>query len=341
MKRTLFALLVVVALVLGLVACGDGGGGGEGGSAATDDPVTLRLSEVHSGSEHPANVGHYKFAELAYDRSEGTINVEVFSGGVLGSEMEVMAQVQMGTVEMIRLPVPIIANVESDFNALFLPGVWDSRDAMFAALDGEIGTHFADMLREHGMYILAWHDAGARNLYNSVRPIYTPEDLAGLRIRMQESPLMIRLMELMGGVPVPMGPAEVYTAIQTGLVDGAENNWPSYVTSFAHHEVARYFTENEHARAPEAVVISLDVWESLSSGQQQILRQAAIDGAEAQRKAWADNEVAAEAEAVAAGTVVARLTPEQHQAFTDRIMPIWDDFPELADLIAMIRNAQS
>ncbi|MCL2568226.1 MAG: TRAP transporter substrate-binding protein [Oscillospiraceae bacterium] len=355
MKRKLVALLIVCVLLF--AACSPAAptatptpappaGGATPAPAETpappaDQTFTLRLSEVHSGDGHPANVGHHLFAELAHERSGGTLNIEVFSGGVLGSEMEVMAQVQMGIIEMIRLPVPILANVEPNFNALFLPGVWDGRDAMFAALDGEIGTYFADMLRAHDMYILAWHDAGARSLYNSVRPIYTPEDLEGLRIRMQESPLMIRLMELMGGVPVPMGPAEVYAAIQTGLVDGAENNWPSYVTSFSHHEVARYFTENEHSRVPEAVVISLAVWESLSETQQAVLRDAAIEGAYAQRAAWAQVEVEAEAEAVAAGAYVVRLTPEQRQAFTDRIMPIWDDFPEVADLIAMIRAAQS
>ena len=302
---------------------------------------TLRISEVHSGDGHPAIRGHNLFAARAYELSGGTLNVQVFGGGVLGSEMEVMAQVQMGAVEMIRLPVPIIANVESNFNALFLPGVWDGRDGMFKALDGGIGLYFADMLRQHGMYALAWHDAGARSLYNSVRPIYTPEDLEGLRIRMQEAPLMIRLMELMGGIPVPMGPAEVYTAIQTGLVDGAENNWPSFVTSFAHHEVAQYFTENEHSRAPEAVIISLEVWNRLSPRQQEALRQAALDGAEEQRTAWAEVEIEAEAEAVAFGVQVTRLTPEQLAAFTERIMPIWDDFPEVAHLIQKIRDYQN
>ncbi|MCL2201443.1 MAG: TRAP transporter substrate-binding protein [Oscillospiraceae bacterium] len=357
MKKSLFAALAaLLALTLVLGACGQTtppatpeapttpGAATETPAqdpAAAEETFTLRLSEVHSGEAHPAVVGHNAFAEYARERSNGSLNVEVFTGGVLGSEMEVMAQVQMGTLEMVRLPAPIIANVEPNFNALMLPGVWDGREAMFDALDGEIGTYFADMLRQHGLYILAWHDAGARSLYNSVRPIYTPEDLAGLRIRMQEAPLMIRLMELMGGVPVPMGPAEVYTAIQTGLVDGAENNWPSYVTSFSHYEVARYFTENEHSRVPEAVVISLAVWDSLSANQQEILRQAAIDGATVQREKWALDEVLAEERAIAAGAQVVRLTPEQRQAFTDRIMPIWDDYPELADYIAMIRAYQS
>jgi tripartite ATP-independent transporter DctP family solute receptor len=356
MKKKLMLLLALVLVLGSLAACGNGADdpavdtpdevvdGAE--DPATDvpddlgDSFVLRLSEVHAGEDHPANVGHLEFARLVDERTGGNITVQLHYGGTLGSEAEVMAQVQMGTVEMIRLPVPIIANVEENFNALFMPGVWDGRDPMFAALDGEIGEYFAEMLKEHGMYILAWHDAGARSLYNSVRPIYTPEDLEGLRIRMQEAPLMIRLMELMGGVPVPMGPAEVYTAIQTGLVDGAENNWPSFVTSFSHHEVAGYFTENEHARAPEAVVISLAVWESMTPAQQDIVRQAAYEGALAQRVAWAEVELEAEAEAVEAGVYVVRLTPEQHEAFAERIAPIWDDFPELADLIAMIRATQ-
>jgi len=331
MKRKLLLAVLALTMCVVLVACG-----------SDDEPesITLRLSEVHSGDAHPANIGHNEFARLAYERSDGFFNVQLFSGGVLGSETEIMAQVQMGVMDMVRLPAPIVANVEPRFNALFLPGVWDGRDSMFAALDGEIGTFFAEMLKEHGMYVLAWHDAGARSLYNSVRPIYTPEDLDGLRIRMQEAPLMIRLMELMGGVPVPMGPAEVYTAIQTGLVDGAENNWPSFVTSFSHYEVAGYFTENEHSRVPEVVVISLSVWESLTPSQQSILRQAAIEGANAQRTAWALDEVTAEARAVAAGTVVTRLTAAQRAAFTERIMPIWDDFPELMPYIERIRAAQ-
>jgi len=308
--------------------------------AADEQTFRLRISEVHAPPDHPANVGHHKMADEANTKSGGSIQIEVFSGGVLGNESEVMAQVQMGTVEMVRVPLPIIDNVDERFSALFLPGIWDSRDAMFNALDGEIGAHFADFLKEHGMYILAWHDAGARSVYNSVRPIHTPDDLSGLRIRMQDNATMIRLMELMGGVPVPMGPAEVYTAIQTGMIDGAENNWPSYVTSFDHYEVAKYFTENEHSRVPEAVLINYNIWNSMSANQQEILRQAAIDGAMAQREAWARVEGEAEAQAVAAGTEVVRLTPEQKAAFTERIMPMWDERPELADLIAMVRAAQ-
>lgn len=331
-KAFLYTALLAIAL-FGLAACGNDDGDEE-------RAFTLRLSELHSGDAHPAIVGHNEFARRANELSDGSLTVNLFAGGVLGSEMEVLDQVQLGVIDMVRLPMPILANIEPNINALFLPGVWDGRDAMFRALDGEVGRHFADMMRSHGLYILAWHDAGARSLYNSVRPIETPEDLAGLRIRMQETPLMIRLMELMGGVPVPMGPAEVYTAIQTGVVDGAENNWPSYVTSFAHYEVAPFFTQNEHSRVPEAVVISLDIWNSLSESQQAALRQAAIEGANAQRTAWAEDEIRAEQRAVDAGVTVTRLTPAQQAAFTERIMPIWDDFSELADLIAMIRAAQ-
>jgi len=229
-------------------ACGNGDG---------DATVTLRLSEVHSGDAHPAIVGHYEFARLADEFSDGTLDVQIFAGGVLGSETEVLAQVQAGAIEMIRLPMPVLTGIEERFNALFLPGIWGGRDAMFQALDGPIGPVFAEIAKEHGLYILAWHDAGARSIYNSVRPVVTPDDLAGLRIRMQEAQLMIDLMTNLGGVPVPMPPGEVYSAIQTGLVDGAENNWPSYVSSFAHFVFYNYLTDNEHSRVPEAVVISL------------------------------------------------------------------------------------
>jgi len=344
MKKLLSAALVMM-FVFGLAACASPAPAptpaapGEP-AAAQDANVTLRLSEVHTGYGHPAIVGHTEFARLANENSNGTLDVQVFSGGVLGSETEVMAQVQAGAIEMIRLPMPVITGIDERFNALFLPGIWSSGDAMFAALDGEVGPVFAEMIKDHGLYILAWHDAGARSIYNSVRPIVTPADLAGLRIRMQEAQLMIDLMAALGGVPVPMPPGEVYSAIQTGLVDGAENNWPSYVTSFAHHEVAPFFTDNEHSRVPEAVVISLDVWNSLSENQQNVLRQAAIDGATAQRVAWRQVEQEAEAEAVAAGVEVTRLTVEQRQAFNDLLTPMWDDWTHLQEYIDLIVATQ-
>ena len=311
--------------------------------SASDDPIgVMRIVEIHSDESHPSNIGHRTFIDLAYANSDGSLRVEMFSGGWLSpTDRELMAQVQMGIMEIMRIPAPIIASVEPRFHALSLPGVWDSREAMFAALDGEVGAFFADMLRAHDLYILAWHDAGARSLYNAVRPIYTPEDLAGLRIRVQEVPLMSRLIELMGGIPVPLGPAEVYHGIQAGRIDSAEANWWSYVNLFEHYEVARYFTENEHVRVPDAVIISLDVWNGLTPNQQEVLRAAAIEGANAQRAAWAAAELAAEERAVAAGTVVVRLTPAQRQAFTDRIVPIWDDFPQYRLYIDMIRAAQA
>jgi len=335
MKNARKVLGLAVGLVLLAVAfagCGNGDGG--------DATISLRLSEVHSGDGHPAVIGHNEFARLAYENSDGSLDVQLFAGGVLGSETEVLAQVQAGAIEMIRLPVPVLTGIEERFNALFLPGIWQGRDPMFRALDGEIGVLFNGIANEHGLYILAWHDAGARSIYNSVRSIYTPEDLSGLRIRMQEAELMIQVMASLGGVPVPMPPGEVYSAIQTGLVDGAENNWPSYVTSFSHYEVAPFFTDNEHVRAPEAVVISLDVWNGLSETQQNALRQAAINGANAQRTAWAAVEVEAEAQAVAAGAVVTRLTPAQRQAFNDLLTPMWGDWAHIQYYIDRIVAAQ-
>jgi TRAP-type C4-dicarboxylate transport system substrate-binding protein len=210
---------------------------------------------------------------------------------------------------------------------------------MFAALDGELGEYFANRMRNHGMYILAWHDPGTRSFYNSVRPIYTPSDLEGLRIRVQETELMMGLITMLGGSPVPMPWGEVYTAIQTGVIDGAENNWPSFITA-AHYEVARYFTVSEHSIMPEPIIVNLNAWESISPEMQEIVRQAAIDGAAVQRAEWLISEQENMQLAIESGTQVTHLTEEQRAQFVELILPLYDQFSDVQYHIDMIINAQ-
>jgi len=307
--------------------------------APAANPVVLSLAEVHVDG-FPQMVGHREFERLLNERTDGEITLDVFAGGILGGEAATLEQVQMGAISMVRIPVSLLTAVEESFNAMFLPYIWDSTEALLAAVDGEIGTFFADKLTDHGLYILAWHKPGARSFYNSVRPVYSPEDLTGLRLRVQETELMMNLVTLLGGSPTPLPFAEVYAAIQTGIVDGAENNWPSYITT-SHYEVARYFTVNEHTLIPEPIVINLDVWSSLTPDQQDIVRQAAIDSSEVQRAAWAEEEIRAEQMAIDAGAVIARLSPEQRQAFSDAILPLYDDYAHLQEYIDMIRDFQA
>ena len=349
MKKLRF--LAIPALAIMLAACGGNdapapaacGGGGTapaagGGDAPAANPITIVLAEAHPDT-HPANTGHREFQRLAQENSNGEITVDIFSGAVLGAEGAVLEQVQLGAVDMMRISAASLTAIDDTFNALFLPYIWNSRESMFAALDGELGAYFANRLRDNGLYILGWHDPGSRSFYNSVRPINTPADMEGLRIRVQETELMMGLVSLLGASPVPMPWGEVYTGIQTGVIDGAENNWPSFISA-THYEVAGYFTLNEHSIIPEPVIINLNSWEAMSPEQQDIVRQAAIDGAAAQRVEWLIDEQASEQAAIDHGTHITRITPEQRALFAEAILPLYDLYADIQYHIDMVINAQ-
>ena len=335
------SIIVALTLVTGLVlgACTPTAAPAPAtGGATPAAPIHITLADTHPET-HPSTMAHREFARLVEERSNGELVIDIFSGGVLGGEGAVIEQVQMGATHATRISSAMLPSLDEAFSAIFLPYIWQSRDIKFDVLNGEVGDYFSDRLHDHGMTILAWHDGGARNLYNSVRPIYTPEDLQGLRIRVQESELMINLLNAMGASAVPMPMGEVYTAIQTGVVDGAENNWPTYYLH-AQYEVARYFTVNEHSIIPEPLLFNLEFWNSLSAEHQAILFQAARDASEFQRAEWAEEEVRSEQAVVAAGSVIARLTPEQRQAFADLAMTIYADFAHIQEHIDMILDAQ-
>ncbi|MCL2618806.1 MAG: TRAP transporter substrate-binding protein [Defluviitaleaceae bacterium] len=306
--------------------------------APAADPIRLVVADNHPET-HPSVMAHRYFEQLIFERSNGELIADIFPGAVLGGEGAVIEQVQMGATQTTRISSAMLPTIDDAFAALFLPYIWNSREDMFRVLDGEVGDYFAQRLHQHGMHILAWHDPGTRNLYNALRPIYTPEDLAGMRIRVQESELMINLVNAMGASAVPMPMAELYMAIQTGLVDGAENNWPTYALH-SHYEVAGYFTVNEHSIVPEPFLINLDFWNSLSAEHQEILFTSARDAAEYQRVEWAAEELRSEEHVVAAGATVARLTPEQRAAFAELAMTIYADYADIQYHIDMIRNAQ-
>jgi len=306
--------------------------------APAGDPIRFMVADNHPET-HPSVMAHREFERLVYERSDGILIADLFPGAVLGGEGVVIEQVQMGATHTTRISSAMLPAIDEAFAALFLPYIWDSTEMMFDVLNGEVGEYFAQRLHPHGMHILAWHDPGSRNLYNAHRPIYTPEDLAGMRIRVQESELMISLINAMGGSAVPMPMGELYTAIQTGVVDGAENNWPTYALH-SHYEVAGYFTVNEHSIVPEPFLINLDFWNSLSPDLQEIMFQSARDASEFQRVEWAAEELRSEEHVVAAGATISRLTPEQRQAFADLAMTIYADYEHIQEHIDMIRNAQ-
>ena len=321
----------ILVLLLVFLAAGLCWGAAE---AEDDELIVLRLAETH-GADYPTTQGDYEFARLVEERTDGRIKIEVYPGSQLGEERAVIEQVQFGAIDFTRVSISPLAAFASDFNALQMPYLYRSPAHMWEVLNSEIGDEFLGSLEPARFVGLSWFDSGARSFYNSVRPIKTVADLEGLKIRVQESALMVGLVEALGAVATPMPFGEVYSAIQTGVIDGAENNWPSYYST-SHYEVAGYYTLDEHTRVPEITIASKISMDKLSTADQELIKQAAKDSMAFQIKAWADYEKVAEDAVVANGNEIYRLT--DNSAFQDAMQPLYDALsPDLQKVVEKVR----
>lgn len=324
----------IVVFLLVLLTAGFSWAAGSAEKEESSEPIVLRLAETH-GADYPTTKGDYEFARLVEERTNGRIKIEVYPGSQLGEERAVIEQVQFGAIDFTRVSISPLAAFAPDFNALQMPYLYRSPDHMWEVLNSPIGDEFLDSLEPSGFVGLSWFDSGARSFYNSVRPIKTVADLAGLKIRVQESALMVGLVEALGAVATPMPFGEVYSAIQTGVIDGAENNWPSYYST-SHFEVAGFYTLDEHTRVPEITVASKISMDKLSAKDQEIIKQAAKDSMAFQIKAWADYEKVAEDAVIANGNEIYRL-PDNAE-FQAAMQPLYDALSaDLQKVVAKVR----
>jgi tripartite ATP-independent transporter DctP family solute receptor len=210
---------------------------------------------------------------------------------------------------------------------------------MFKVLDGPIGKELMESLQQQNLLGLCWFDAGFRNFYNSKKDIRTPDDMKGLKIRVQESALMMGMIRALGASPTPMAYPEVYPGIQNGIIDGAENNWPSYITA-AHFEVAKHFTVDGHMASPEMILINTGVWNSLSDAEKQIVREGAAEGAKVERAAWLEAEAKYEKDARDAGCSITELTADQKKLFQDALAPLYNEpaYAAYTDVVKRVRE---
>ncbi len=201
----------------------------------------------NQAQDYPTTLGAIKFAEMVEERTEGRIRILVYAEGVKGAEGEIIRQMKFGGVDFARVSLSQLAEYIPEMNVLQMPYLYTDSEHMWRVLDGEIGVSFLSLADEYGLVGLSWYDAGARNFYTADRPITCLEDIEGMRIRVQESDMMADMVEALGANAVKLDYADVYAGIERGIVDGAENNWPSY-ESMKHDEVAKYFTVDEHTR---------------------------------------------------------------------------------------------
>ena len=308
---------------------------GSGVAMAQTKPIVLKLAETHP-QDYPTTKGDYEFARLVKERSNGRIIVEVYHSKQLGEERAVIEQVQLGAIDMTRVSISAVSAFVRELDAFQLPYLYRDADHMWKVLNGPIGE---EILKKHEAYNfvgLGWFEAGSRNFYTK-RPVKTVSDLKGMKIRVQQAPLMVAMVQALGAVATPLPFGEVYSALQTGVVDGAENNWPSYLST-SHYEVAKYFIVDEHTRVPEITVASKKVFDKLSKEDRALLIQAMRDAQPYQYKLWVEYEKVAEKAVRDKGCVITEVSPAEKQKFMDAMKPLYDKQPpEIMAVVNKIR----
>lgn len=275
--------------------------------------------------DYPTTVAARFFAELVEKRTNGRICIIVHAEGELGTETEVIKQIQYGGIDFARVSLSQLSRTVPEMNVLQMPYLYEDSKHMWKVLDGEIGDAFLEYVQNGEMVGLSWYDAGTRNFYNSVKPISCVEDMQGMRIRVQESDLMSDMVEALGAVALPVDYAEVYSSLERQLCDGAENNWPSY-EAMRHYEVAPYYSVDEHSRVPEMQICSSHTWEKLSEEDRRIIKECAKESALYQRALWSQREQQARQTALENGVQEVLLSAGEKQRFREKMQGIYEQY---------------
>jgi tripartite ATP-independent transporter DctP family solute receptor len=306
--------------------------------AAGASAANWRGWNIHP-ADYPNGVALEEFAEAVEQGTDGRVTVEIFHGGVLGSQPDAIEQLRQGALQVANFNMGPMGPVVPMTNVLSLPFLFSSVDQMHRAMDGAVGEQFSQAMAEKGIVALAWYDSGSRSLYNSKRPIQTPADVEGLKFRVMNNDLYVQMIDRMGGNATPMAFSEVFQALRTGVIDGAENNYPSY-ESTNHFEAARYYSITDHLILPECVCVSKAAFDALSAEDQEAVRQAARDSAETQRSLWAERSEASRKAVEASGVEI--NTVQDKAAFQNAMQPIYEQFldsnPDFGAVIEKIRG---
>jgi len=274
------------------------------------------------------------------ERSGGRHGIKVFHSRQLGEEKETLEQTRAGAIDLNRTNVALIGNIVPSMNVLAMPFLFRSIEHMQKVLDGPIGAEILASFEPYGFVGLAFYDSGARSIYNNVRPVRSLADIKGLRIRVQQSEQMSEMIRSLGAAPVELPYGQVLTGLVTKLIDGAENNWPSFVTT-DHYKHAGYYTLTEHTMSPEVLVMSHKVWATLSAEDRKIFREAALRSSQFMREKWRDLEEQPRKQAEDAGVII--VTDIDKKPFEQAMAGIWTKAqrdPAAAQLIERIRKVE-
>ena len=286
---------------------------------------------------HPVHLGMVYLAERVKDLSNGQLIIRIYPNQQLGTERQTLELLQLGSVEMTKVSVSVMENFSPDIKVLGLPYLFRDRHHLYRVLDGPIGQALLDGSARYWLKGLTYFDAGARSFYTKTRPIHSPEDLEGLKIRVQESKTAMDMVKAFNASPTPISWGELYSALQQGIVDGAENNPPSFYTS-RHYELCKYYTLNEHTAVPDILVISTHAWNRLSEVEKEWMSEAAKDAGQYQRIIWQKSEEESLAAVEKAGVLIIRPDKSLFAQKTLHLFEEYRDDPHIYDMIRSIRK---
>ncbi|MBR0558017.1 TRAP transporter substrate-binding protein [Ciceribacter sp. L1K23] len=299
----------------------------------------LRSSDTHPDG-YPTVEAVKQMGKLLEEKTNGRLGVEVFHSAQLGQEKDTIEQTQFGVIDLNRVSLGPFNNIIEETQVPSLPYIFRSVDHMHKVMDGPIGEEILKAFEAHDLVGLAFYDGGSRSFYNSQKPITSVDDLKGMKFRVMQSDMFVDMVGALGANATPMPYGEVYSSIQTGVIDGAENNWPSYDSS-GHFEVAKYYTLDQHLIVPEVLVMSKKTWDSLSAEDQAAVKEAAKESVPYMRDLWQAQEKKSEEKIRAAGAEI--VTDIDKTPFIEAMKPVYDKYvtsDKLKDLVQRIQETQ-
>lgn len=323
LPAALLHVLWTVALALLVTGC------------ASEHTNFQRLKLAHSlGTNHPVHQAMEHMAAVLDELSGGSLRIEIHPSGQLGSERELIELLQIGSLAMTKVSASPLEGFAPQMKVFSIPYLFRDREHYWNFLHSDTGRQLLLSLESVRLRGLTYYDAGSRSFYMTGRPVHGPSDLTGRKIRVQKSQTSVQMVEALGGAATPIAWGELYTALQQGIVDGAENNPPSFYLS-RHYEVSRYFTLDEHTSVPDLLLVSRHIWENLTPQQQTWLQQAADESARVQRELWEEATQEALAAVEAAGVEI--IVPDK-APFRRAVQPMHDTYrgSPVGDLLVQI-----
>ena len=297
-------------------------------SACTDEQDVRVLKLGHGlDASHSVHLAMELMAEQVAEESQGRMRIDIYPSQQLGSERELLELLQIGSVDITKVSSSVIEGFEPVYKIFSVPFLFEYEEHRFKLFDGQIGRELLEAGENIRLMGLTYYDAGTRSFYIKDRPIHHPDDLQGLKIRVQESPASIQMVNMLGGSATPISWGELYTALQQGIVDGAENNPPSFHLS-RHYEVTNYYSLNEHTAVPDILFISLQTWKRLNDQERDIIQNAAEKSAIYQRELWKEATKTAMKSVEEAGI---EINYPDKEPFIERLLPMYEQYAEEDD----------